>query len=163
VFEWEIHQIDIKGAYLNSRLNEPIYMLQPPGCVKDPKICLLHKTLYELKQSRYEWQKLLTTYLISTSGQSTMSRGLNRKAWHARSQTGMKKNVESQHKTIAEGCRDVRKMGEHVSNISEAPDAQTLHQMSSNLTGHMLNNSHDDTDQKLDLSTLENVREKLEV
>jgi hypothetical protein len=52
----EIHQIDIKGAYLNGKLtnDETIHMRQPPGFV-DPthplRVCHLKKTLYGLKQS----------------------------------------------------------------------------------------------------------------
>ena len=52
----ELHQIDIKGAYLNGELNdeETIYMRQLPGYA-DPAlphhICRLRKTLYRLKQS----------------------------------------------------------------------------------------------------------------
>ena len=29
--DWEIHMMDIKGAYLNSNLAEEIYMRQPEG------------------------------------------------------------------------------------------------------------------------------------
>ena len=51
----EMHQIDIKGAYLNGELTEQevIYMQQPPGYhTKSNKlICQLKKTLYGLKQS----------------------------------------------------------------------------------------------------------------
>ena len=31
VYDWEIHQIDIKLAYLNGILNKEIYMDQPKG------------------------------------------------------------------------------------------------------------------------------------
>ena len=52
----ELHQIDIKGAYLNGELNddEAIYMRQPPGYANPDylrHVCRLHKTLYGLKQS----------------------------------------------------------------------------------------------------------------
>ena len=52
----ELHQIDIKGAYLNGELTdeEQIYMRRPPG-YEIPglaqKVCHLLKTLYGLKQS----------------------------------------------------------------------------------------------------------------
>ena len=54
--DMEMHQIDIKGAYLNGELNdnEVLYMHHPPG-YKDPDAgtCILRliKTLYGLKQS----------------------------------------------------------------------------------------------------------------
>ena len=52
----ELHQIDIKGVYLNGTLtnDEVIYMHQPPGfeSIDHPhKVCHLRKTLYGLKQS----------------------------------------------------------------------------------------------------------------
>ena len=55
--DMEIHQIDIKGAYLNGELTdkETIYMAQPPGYHAPNsvgKVCRLQKTLYGLKQSR---------------------------------------------------------------------------------------------------------------
>ena len=51
----EIHHIDIKGAYLNGKLNsdEQIYMAQPPGYHAPNSVglvCRLIKTLYGLKQ-----------------------------------------------------------------------------------------------------------------
>jgi len=56
--DMEIHQIDIKGAYLNGELTdeEVVYMHQPPGfkSTDHPKqVCHLQKTLYGLKQSRH--------------------------------------------------------------------------------------------------------------
>ena len=55
----KIYQIDIKEAYLNGKLtnNEIIYMKQPPGFA-DPifpyQVCCLVKTIYSLKQSKYQ-------------------------------------------------------------------------------------------------------------
>jgi len=51
-----IHQLDVKGAYLNSTLKEKVYMKQPEGYGDGtPHICLLVKTLYGLKQAGREW------------------------------------------------------------------------------------------------------------
>jgi len=52
----EIHQIDIKGAFLNRKLtnNEYIYMWQPPDFINSThslRVCHLKKMLYDLKQS----------------------------------------------------------------------------------------------------------------
>ena len=69
----ELHQIDIKGAYLNSELNdkEAIYMCQPPGYA-DPAlpchVCHLHKTLYGLKQSGRQWYQKLVEILVKNLG-----------------------------------------------------------------------------------------------
>jgi hypothetical protein len=63
--DWEIHQIDIKGAYLNGELtlDEKIYMQQPPRYPapnSSGKVCGFAKTLYSLKQSGCCWyQKLV--------------------------------------------------------------------------------------------------------
>jgi len=51
-----IHQLDIKGAYLNGTLREKIYMKQPEGYNDGTsRICLLIKMLYSLKQASREW------------------------------------------------------------------------------------------------------------
>lgn len=55
-YNMELHQVNIKGAYLNGELTdkEHIYMHQPPGYANTANphlVCLLHKTWYGLKQS----------------------------------------------------------------------------------------------------------------
>jgi len=56
VEDWEIQQMDVKGAYLNGNLKEEIYMMQPEGYGDgSDKACQLLKTLYGLKQSGHEW------------------------------------------------------------------------------------------------------------
>ena len=64
----EMHQIDIKGAYLNGKLNNNkiLYMHHPLG-YKAPNasmpILRLIKTLYRLKQSGHQWyQKLISIF-----------------------------------------------------------------------------------------------------
>jgi hypothetical protein len=62
----EMHQIDIKGAYLNGELNdnEVLYMQHPPG-YKPPdagtRVLCLIKTLYGLKQSGRRWYQKLSS------------------------------------------------------------------------------------------------------
>jgi len=57
-------QMDVKGAYLNGRLKERVYMLQPEGFDNGTgHICLLIKTLYRLFQSRRELNIELDTKL----------------------------------------------------------------------------------------------------
>ena len=59
--DYEIHQTDIKTAFLHGDLEEEVYMEQPPGYGNgDPNmVWLLTKSLYGLKQSpRCWWMKL---------------------------------------------------------------------------------------------------------
>ncbi|CAM8972365.1 unnamed protein product [Rhodiola kirilowii] len=58
VYDWELHQMDVKTAFLHGSLNETIYISQPPGFIdKDhpDHICLLMKSIYDLKQSPRQW------------------------------------------------------------------------------------------------------------
>ncbi|TFY76085.1 hypothetical protein EWM64_g7924 [Hericium alpestre] len=53
-FNWELHQMDVKNAYLNGDLEEEIYMKQPPGFAAagaEKKVCALLKPIYGLKQA----------------------------------------------------------------------------------------------------------------
>ncbi|KIJ41161.1 hypothetical protein M422DRAFT_172542 [Sphaerobolus stellatus SS14] len=57
----EIHQMDVKTAFLNRDLKEEIYMNLPPGFRKPGVIWKLKKGLYGLKQASREWYKKLCT------------------------------------------------------------------------------------------------------
>ena len=62
VFDLEIHQINIKTAFLHSELEEEIYMEQPEGYIEkgnEHKVCLLLRLIYGLKQSARQWYKHL--------------------------------------------------------------------------------------------------------
>jgi len=53
---WEIQQMDVKGAYLNSKIKEELYMKQPEGYNDGSgRVCRLIKSLYRLKQAGREW------------------------------------------------------------------------------------------------------------
>jgi hypothetical protein len=67
--DFELHQIDIKSAYLNGELtkDENIFMKQPPGYPapnSSGKVCHLLKTLYGLKQSGRRWYQKLVEILV---------------------------------------------------------------------------------------------------
>ena len=50
----EIHQMDVKIAFLNGDLDEEIYMEQPEWIIvpgQEKKVCRLVKSLYGLKQA----------------------------------------------------------------------------------------------------------------
>jgi hypothetical protein len=63
----EIHQMDVKTAFLNGDLEEEIYMEQPEGFTHEGEhlVCKLHKSLYGLKQSPRAWNQKLDAFLKS--------------------------------------------------------------------------------------------------
>jgi hypothetical protein len=61
----EIHQMDVKTAFLNGELEEDIYMDQPQGFVQDGKehlVCKLKKSLYKFKQSPRAWYQRIDMF-----------------------------------------------------------------------------------------------------
>ncbi|SOV09427.1 uncharacterized protein UDID_18600 [Ustilago sp. UG-2017a] len=61
---WEVHQLDITMAYLNSTLNHVIYMKPPEGAkVPKGKAYRVIKGLYGLKQSGREWNMEFDKFL----------------------------------------------------------------------------------------------------
>ena len=56
----EVHQMDVKTAFLNGDLNEEIYMEQPEGFSapsQEKKVCKLVKSLNGLKQAPKQWHE----------------------------------------------------------------------------------------------------------
>ena len=75
----EIHQLDIKTAFLNGKLDEDVYIQQPPGYSYDnPDLaCKLNKALYGLKQASRAWHRTLKTEIESMGfNESTADPGL---------------------------------------------------------------------------------------
>ena len=65
--DWEIEMMDVKGAYLNSNLDEEIYMQQPEGFDDGTgRVLKLKKAIYGLKQAGRAWYLRLKTALTST-------------------------------------------------------------------------------------------------
>ena len=63
----KIHQMDVNTAFLNSILDEVVYVEQPEGFEipgKEDYVCLLRKALYGLKQSPRAWFQLIATVLV---------------------------------------------------------------------------------------------------
>jgi len=57
----ELHQLDVKTAFLNGKLEEDIYMVQPPGYVEGGSrmACHLRRALYGLRQAPRAWHTRL--------------------------------------------------------------------------------------------------------
>jgi hypothetical protein len=67
---WEIHQIDVKSAYLNAELHDDIYMHAPPGYLKSKdlgKVLKLLRSLYRLKQAGFEWSEELEKFFLDAN------------------------------------------------------------------------------------------------
>ena len=64
----KLYQIDVKSAFLNGKINELVYVEQPPG-FEDPKrpnhVYKLSKALYGLKQAPRAWYERLRDFLVS--------------------------------------------------------------------------------------------------
>jgi hypothetical protein len=57
-YDLELHQMDVKTAFLNGDLYETIFMAQPEGFVvkgKEHMGCILKKSIYGLKQASRQW------------------------------------------------------------------------------------------------------------
>jgi transposase InsO family protein len=64
VHNLKLRQFDVKSAYLHGRLNETIYMAQPPGYNDGSgRSCLLIRSLYGLKQAGNVWNQELNRVL----------------------------------------------------------------------------------------------------
>ena len=64
----EIHQMDVKTAFLNGDLEKEIYMEQPMGFSaprQENKVCKLVKSLYGLKQALKQWHEKFYNVMLS--------------------------------------------------------------------------------------------------
>ncbi|GJS15346.1 retrovirus-related pol polyprotein from transposon TNT 1-94 [Tanacetum coccineum] len=65
----EIHQMDVKTAFLNRYLKEEIYMNQPEGFIaprQEGKVCRLVKSLYGLKQAPKQWHQNFNNTMLES-------------------------------------------------------------------------------------------------
>ena len=68
-FDLELHQMNVKSAFLIGDLSEEVYMLQPEGFKangKENMVCRLKRSIYGLKQASCQWylkfDKIVTSF-----------------------------------------------------------------------------------------------------
>ncbi|KAJ0566228.1 putative RNA-directed DNA polymerase [Helianthus annuus] len=64
---WHLHQMDVKTAFLNGKLEEQVYIEQPQGYIQkgeEKKVCHLKRALYGLKQAPRAWYSRIDAYFI---------------------------------------------------------------------------------------------------
>eukprot|EP00253_Pinus_taeda_P015456 PITA_15456 len=66
--KWEVHQMDVKSAFLHGDLHEEIYMEQPIGFIQTDSslVCRLKKSLYGLKQAPRAWYAKMDNFLLES-------------------------------------------------------------------------------------------------
>eukprot|EP00253_Pinus_taeda_P014519 PITA_14519 len=67
--KWEVHQMDVKSAFLHGDLHEEIFMEQPIGFIQTDSslVCRLKKSLYGLKQAPRAWYAKMDSFLLESS------------------------------------------------------------------------------------------------
>ena len=57
-YDLELHQMDVKTAFLNGSIDETIYMVQPENFESNDSkqlVCRLKRSIYGLKQASRQW------------------------------------------------------------------------------------------------------------
>ncbi|GKE43182.1 putative ribonuclease H-like domain-containing protein, partial [Tanacetum coccineum] len=70
--DFVVYQMDVKSAFLYGKIEEEVYVCQPPG-FEDPdfpdKVYKVEKALYSLHQATKAWYETLSTYLLDNGFQ----------------------------------------------------------------------------------------------
>ncbi|GJS54745.1 putative ribonuclease H-like domain-containing protein [Tanacetum coccineum] len=70
--DFVVYQMDVKSAFLYGKIEEEVYVCQPPG-FEDPdfpdRVYMVEKALYGLHQAPKAWYETLTTYLLDNEFQ----------------------------------------------------------------------------------------------
>ena len=64
----QINQLDVPSAFVRAALDEEVYMDMPEGFAEPGMVCHLMKSLYGLKQSPRNWNRLLARFITREMG-----------------------------------------------------------------------------------------------
>ena len=73
---WSLKQLDVTTAFLQGRLDDEVYMMQPTGFQdKDnpTAVCKLRKAIYGLKQAPRAWYNELRTFLLESGFKNSLA------------------------------------------------------------------------------------------
>ncbi|KAL0837105.1 hypothetical protein Bca101_088995 [Brassica carinata] len=73
---WSLKQLDVTTAFLQGRLDDEVYMMQPTGFQdKDipTAVCKLRKAIYGLKQAPRAWYNELRTFLLQSGFKNSLA------------------------------------------------------------------------------------------
>ena len=63
---WEVHHMDVKNAFIHGEIQEEIYIQQLECFQYDPSlVCMLNKSLYDLKQAPRDWYAEKDNFFLS--------------------------------------------------------------------------------------------------
>ena len=68
MMKWDLHQMDVKTAFLNGVIEEEVYIEQPQGFEVEARwihVCKLKKALYGLKQDPRAWYERMDSFVSS--------------------------------------------------------------------------------------------------
>jgi hypothetical protein len=74
VLVWKLHQMDVKTAFLNGKIEQEVFVEQPDGFVlhnKDTHVCKLRKALYGFNQAPRVWYDKIDGFLKSLGFQKS--------------------------------------------------------------------------------------------
>ena len=115
-----IHQMDVRNAYLNSKIDYEIFVDQPPGFITHGKngeelVLKLNKSLYGLKQSGRLWNEMLDNFLCNLK----FERSHNDYCVYTRSEKGIKTIILIWVDDVLIASSDLASINEIKSKLSE--------------------------------------------
>ena len=69
-YDLELHQMDVKTTFLNSNIDETIFMMQPENFESNDSkqlVCRLKRSIYGLKQASWQWYRKFDQVITSFS------------------------------------------------------------------------------------------------